>query len=160
MRSSIASFGSRCAFVLVALAVAGGAIGETYAQAVDKDATNTPGVNRAPVLRSDARVQQPAAKNTRHLAGSRPQGSLHRYYQEQSRAQAARVNGAPSSRRVLLPEIENNGNVSIASPFSDEARPSVVTPPDALEGMRPLDPDAYVGVQEAPVVAPPPPTSL
>lgn len=156
MRSSIARFGWRCAFVLVALAVAGSAIGETDAQVVDKVVTITSGVNRAPVLRSDARVQRPAEQNTRHLVGSRPQGSLHRYYQEQSRAQAARVGGAPSSRRVVVPEMDAKWKVSIANPFSDEAPPSVITPPDALEAMRPLDPDAYVDGQEAPVLGPPP----
>jgi hypothetical protein len=156
MSFSIVRSASRCASLLVAVTVAGGVIAESQAQTVGKNATMTSGVHRPSALRSEARTEQPAEKTTRHLAGTRPQGSLHRYYQEQSRAQAAHGIDAPSSRRMVALELDANWNVSVANPFSDEAQPSVVPPPDALEAMRPLNPDSYLDVPVMPVVAPPP----
>ena len=162
MRSTIARFALRSACGLVAMLV-GGAEAESLAQTSGGLATTTPtvtatvtpGVSSAPVVRSDTRAERPAEKKTRHLTGVRPQGSLHRYYQEQSRAQAARGSDAPSSRRVVGLEMDANWSTSVSNPFTDESRASVVAPPDAKD-VQALDPDSYLDGLEMSVVAPPP----
>ncbi|HVU85853.1 MAG TPA: hypothetical protein VHD36_00930 [Pirellulales bacterium] len=158
MVSTIARFASRCAYFVVAVAVGGGAIAECQAQTAGKIATANSRARLATTVRSDARAQRPVETNNRHLVAGRPQGSLHRYYQEQSRAQAERPVGAYSSRRSAAMEMEATPSESFANPFGGETPVPIVAPPDTADAMRPLDPDSYFDGQEFSVAAPPPAT--
>ncbi len=144
MNSTIARLARQGAGMLLALTVAGSVAAESPAVTDGKIATMTPATTSAAVPRAGTSGERSVAMSTWHLAAAPPQGSLHRYYREQSRAQAARTAEKRSSRRSAGMAMDSDRSDSVTNPFSGETQaPAVEPPPEEAGENRPVDPDSY-----------------